>query len=284
MEAALVVTDRKDLTGLRFFKMTGSGNDFVFLDGRLPANRELETLEVIRRLCERGTGIGADGVVWLLPSDKAAFRMRYRNSDGSIADMCGNASLCSIALSVKLGLTSAHEPFQFESDAGILTGQLRPDGTPQVTLTPVSKLAIPGPPKPAEGEQIGFADSGVPHVVVLVADADRVDLTARGAALRHDSSLGDAGANVNFLSPMAGGKWRMRTFERGVEGETLACGTGAAASAAVLKAWGRTGPETVIETTSGLDVLVSIHEKDGITTPSLAGEGRLVYEGTVDRL
>ena len=280
-----MVADGSDLKGVPFFKMTGSGNDFVFLDGRIEAHRALENPEAITRMCGRGTGVGADGVVWLLPGEgQAAFRMRYRNSDGSIADMCGNASLCSVALSVRLGMAPADRPFQFMSDAGMLTGRVRPDGSPEVNLTPISGLKTQGPPTARNGETIGFADTGVPHVVVLVADADAVDLTGRGGELRHDPSLGSAGANVDFVSPMPGGVWRMRTFERGVEGETLACGTGAVASAALLRAWGKTGDETTIETTSGKDVLVSIHDSDSVSTPSLAGEGRLVYEGILRNL
>jgi diaminopimelate epimerase len=285
LEAALVVANGEDLAGIPFFKMTGSGNDFVFLDGRVERHRALETPETVARICGRGTGVGADGVVWLMPADGPnAFRMRYRNSDGSIADMCGNASLCSVALSTRLGIAPADRPFQFLTDAGTLTGRVRPDGAPEVTLTPISGLAPEGPPKPRTGERIGFADTGVPHVVVLVDDAEAVDLTGRGRELRHDPSLGPAGANVDFVSPKAADIWRMRTFERGVEGETLACGTGAVATAALLKAWGLTGSETTIETTSGRTVLVSIRESDRISTPSLAGEGRLVYEGRLQNL
>ena len=285
MEAAVVVADGPDLAGIPFFKMTGSGNDFVFLDGRVARHRDLENPDVIRRLCGRGTGVGADGVVWLLPADApAAFRMRYRNSDGSIADMCGNASLCSVALSVRLGIAPADMSFQFQTDAGMLTGRVRPDGLPEVTLTSISGLRPDGPPPPNPGERIGFADTGVPHLVVLVADADAVNLAARGAELRHHPTVGPAGANVDFVSPNDDGTWRMRTFERGVEGETLACGTGAVATAALLKAWGKAGDQVTIETTSGQEALVAIHESDRISTPSLAGEGRLVYQGVIGAL
>jgi diaminopimelate epimerase len=276
-----VGADRQDLSGVPFFKMTGSGNDFVFLDGRDERVRSLETTEAITRLCARGTGIGADGVVWIFPgAADAAYRMRYRNSDGSLADMCGNASLCSIALAVRLGVAPADRPFGFESDAGRLTGRMRQDGTPEVSLTPIRDLASKAPPKTEPGEQqIGFADSGVPHLVVRVQDATTVDLTRRGQSLRHDPGIGPAGANVNFLSAKPNGVWRMRTYERGVEGETLACGTGAAACGALLTVWGLASGEIPIETTSGLTILVSIHDSNGVSTPSLAGEGRLVFSG-----
>lgn len=279
--------DRADLSRIPFFKMSGSGNDFVFLDGRVERLRALETPDAIRRLCARGTGIGADGVVWLLPaSGGAAFRMRYRNSDGSIADMCGNASLCSVSLSIELGLAPADRPFNFESDAGVLRGRLRPDGLPEVTLTPIQGLEAKARVAPKGDEvRIGYANSGVPHLVVLVPDANQADLMTRGRILRTDPAYAPAGANVDFLSRRgSSGPWRMRTYERGVEGETLACGTGAVASAAVIQAWSSGGDEVAIETTSGRTLLVSLHESGGVSTPSLAGEGRIVFRGETTEL
>jgi diaminopimelate epimerase len=278
----MVGADRADLSRIPFFKMTGSGNDFVFLDGRIERLRALETPDAIRRLCARGTGIGADGVVWLLPpTGDAAFRMRYRNSDGSIADMCGNASLCSVSLSIRLGMAPADRPFAFESDAGLLKGRCRPDGLPEVTLTPIRGLAPEARVSPQGDElRIGYADSGVPHLVVLVPDATKSDLMKRGRALRTDAAYAPDGANVDFVSRRGdSGPWRMRTYERGVEGETLACGTGAAASAALIQRWIPGQGDVSIETTSGRMLLVSLHEADGVSTPSLAGEGRIVFAG-----
>ena len=279
--------DRADLNRIPFFKMSGSGNDFVFLDGRVDRLRALETPDAIRRLCARGTGIGADGVVWLLPATgDAAFRMRYRNSDGSIADMCGNASLCSVSLSIELGLAPAGRPFAFESDAGVLRGRRRPDGLPEVTLTPIQGLEPEARVTPKGDEvRIGYANSGVPHLVVLVPDANRADLMTRGRNLRNDPAYAPAGANVDFLSRQGqSGPWRMRTYERGVEGETLACGTGACAMAPLIHAWHPGGEEIALETTSGLTLLVSLHESGGISTPSLAGEGRIVFSGETTEL
>ncbi len=287
MEAPLVGADGKSLSGVPFTKMSGSGNDFVFFDGRDASLRSLEREDVITRLCARGPGVGADGVVWVLPGENGTvYRMRYRNSDGSIADMCGNASLCSITFAARLGLVRQGVPFEFDSDAGRLRGLIRPDGKPQVTLTAIKGLTGKAAPATEKRElRIGFADSGVPHLVVEVGDAESVDLPARGRALRFSPELAPAGANVNFVSKAKDGRgWRMRTYERGVEGETLACGTGAAATGAVLRSWGSAGDEVVIETTSGRDLLVSIHEDGGVTTPSLSGEGRIVFDGVVTDL
>jgi diaminopimelate epimerase len=286
MEVALVGHDPQGLTGLRFHKMSGSGNDFVFLDGRTERVRALERADVIQQLCARRTGVGADGVVWLLPAQPpAAFRMRYRNSDGSVADICGNAALCSVRLATALGLAPAGDDFRFETDAGTISGRLRPDGIPEVTLTPVQAVnpSVDVPLAPGE-RRVAFANTGVPHLVVEVQDAEAVDLVPRGRDLRQSAAAGPGGANVDFLSRTADGAYRMRTYERGVEGETLACGTGAAACAAVLGVWGLGEPEVSIETTSGRRLLVSIRESAGNSFPALAGEGRIVYAGEIAEL
>ena len=201
--------------------------------------------------------------------------MRYHNSDGSRASMCGNAALCSTRLAVELG---AADPagFAFLSDAGLIGARIR-DGRPQIDLAPVVGLRPDAELGRTGGERrIGYARAGVPHLVVEVADVEAVDLAARGRALRFDPSLAD-GANVNFVAPANGG-WRMRTYERGVEGETLACGTGAVACAAVLSAWGAAGDAVTILTSSGRPLVVGL-PRDVAGRPSLAGEGRIVFRG-----
>jgi diaminopimelate epimerase len=194
--------------------------------------------------------------------------------------MCGNAALCSISLATRLGLAPDHTPFRFWSDAGLLAGRRRADGLPEVGMTAVQGLAATSA-VPIEGAEsrAGTVNTGVPHLVVMVGDADAVNLPTRGQVLRNHAALGPAGANVNFVSPGPGGTWRMRTYERGVEGETLACGTGAVATAALLRAWGATGDLAVIRTSSGLPLEVSFQDHGGQTWPSLAGEGRVVFEG-----
>ena len=267
--------------GRAFFKLCGSGNDFVFFDARQVPAGELASPAVIARLCARATGVGADGVVFLERSDVAAVRMAYYNSDGSRASLCGNATLCTTRLSVVLG---AADPagFMIETDAGLVHARLSCEAPeielqPVATLTPEARgIAIGGTER-----RIGFALAGVPHLVVQVPDADAVDLVGRGRTLRHHSTL-ESGANVNFVSRSANG-WRMRTYERGVEGETLACGTGAVACAAVLRAWGASGPETVLLTSSGRPLRVRAPDAEG-RGPRLMGEGRIVFQGTLGDL
>ena len=271
----------------RFWKMSGSGNDFVFFDARAGGSAELREPAAIAELCDRRRGVGADGVVFLeAPASAAAsFRMAYYNSDGSRASMCGNAALCSTRLGAELGAASGAE-FVFDSDVGPVQARLR-DGLPEVDLAPVRDLVaeLPAVARAPREARIGFALAGVPHVVVLCEDVALVPLPVRGAELRRHATLGAAGANANFVSSDGAGSWRMRTFERGVEGETLACGTGAVASAALLRAWGLAGSEVALTTASGLALRVRLRERaDGALAPSLCGEGRIVFEGSLREL
>jgi diaminopimelate epimerase len=265
--------------GREFFKMCGSGNDFVFFDARSEPAGTLSAAAEIRRLCARATGVGADGVVFLEPSTLGAVRMAYYNSDGTRATLCGNATLCTTSLVVALG---AADPsgFTIETDAGPIRARVRA-GQPEIELPTLGALTADAPGVTAEpGEhRIGYAVAGVPHLVVRVPDAEAVDLPARGRSLRFHPTL-EAGANVNFVSPAGDGRWRMRTYERGVEGETLACGTGAVACAAILAAWSSTvGSAVELITSSGRLVTVTPAADPLAGRPTLAGEGRLVFRG-----
>ena len=264
--------------GRRFFKMTGSGNDFVFFDVRHQPPGELETVSGIRELCAAGTGIGADGVVFVSNDPAADFRIRYYNRDGSIASLCGNASLCSARLASELGIAKGEGDFRFVTDDGVIQARVR-DGLPEIELRPVRDLQPAFPEATGPGERrIGFALVGVPHLVLLVDDVERVEVVGRGRPLRSHAALAD-GANVNFVSRDSTGGWRIRTYERGVEDETLACGTGTVAAAALLAAWGETDAETRIPTRSGRPLIVSFSEREGAPIPSLRGEGRIVFRG-----
>ena len=265
--------------GREFFKLTGSGNDFVFFDARTRPPGELCTPPRIDAICARGTGVGADGVVLLEQSTQASFRIRYFNRDGSLASLCGNASLCSVRLAVELG-AAPPTGFQFETDAGILGGRIR-DGLPEIDLQPVSRVDAGRPdiePEPGGG-RLGFAEAGVPHLVLLCDDVGRIDVVGRGAPLRRHPAL-PHGANVNFLSRQ-GSAWAMRTYERGVEAETLACGTGAVASAILLASWGEAPAAQPIEirTRSGEPLTVTLRRDAESWHPSLRGEGRIVFRG-----
>ena len=265
--------------GRSFYKMTGSGNDFVvFQLGPREESSELETPDAIRLLSSRGTGVGSDGVVFLQPAGRGDIRMRYYNSDGSEAALCGNASLCSTRLAVELGLAQAGG-FMLHTAAGALKARIR-DGLPEVDLEPVTDVrADPSElRREPEEKRLGYACAGVPHVVVELDDIELARVADRGPELRHHPKLKE-GANVNFVARRPDGAWTYRTYERGVEAETLACGTGAVATAILLSEWGESSAETVLWTRSGLPLTVTLRRDGASWLPSLRGEGRIVFEG-----
>jgi diaminopimelate epimerase len=277
---------RPHLAGTAIYKMTGSGNDFVMVDGRhtTPADWSPEDIQAV---CARGTGVGADGLVFVGPgSEPGAIRMIYFNADGSRASMCGNAALCSTRLAVRLGY--AHpDHMSLETDAGTYESRSgAADESAELHLAPVSAPTVPPGVAAAPGEQrLALCTVGVPHLVVLVDDVERVEITTRGKALRSDPSLGPAGANANFISPGTGpADWRMRTYERGVEDETLACGTGAVAAACALAEWGLAEPPVTLHTRSGRRLLVLARKNAGGVYDDvwLRGEARLVLRGVIN--
>jgi diaminopimelate epimerase len=270
-------------SGRTFYKMSGSGNDFVMIDALGQPARDLQSPKVIQAICGRGVGVGADGIVFLEKSWAADFRMVYMNSDGSRADLCGNATLCSVRLAVELGIMPPGE-CHVETDAGVLSARYLPTG-PEFDLQPVSEVKARLPFRPEAGEQwIGYAVAGVPHLVVRVDDVERVDVIGRGRPLRHDGSL-PHGANVNFVSQDGSGSWRIRTYERGVEGETLACGTGAVATAILLAEAGEATDGVSLTTRSGRVLRVRLEERTlSGWHPSLAGEARIVFQGQLGEL
>jgi diaminopimelate epimerase len=266
-----------------FYKMSGSGNDFIVFDARRDPVAAMNDPVVIAALCARGTGVGADGVVFVEPANGAGadFRMTYFNSDGSRAAMCGNAALCVTRLAAYLG-AGKRQGMRVETDSGVLDARMV-GALPEVDLQRVTDVRpeVDGIALEPGDERIGFAMTGVPHLVVLRDSLDGLDVVERGRALRMHPALRPAGANVNFVAPVRGeqGRWAIRTYERGVEGETLACGTGAIASAILLCAWGEAGREVTLVTRSERPVLVRLRRDGQAWFPTLRAEGRLVFTG-----
>jgi diaminopimelate epimerase len=269
---------------MRFYKMTGSGNDFVFVDGREePLERLSEAL--IRSLCDRRTGVGGDGVVSLTPEGAEGARMVYFNADGSRAGMCGNAALCSTRLAAKLGI-APEAGMQLHTDTGVLRTRCVGPGWGAELLLPDFPLpeAIPLVLGPGE-RSIVLGTVGVPHLVVVVNELGEVDVEGRGRELRYHSMFAPGGLNVNFVGPTlhdTEASWRLRTYERGVEAETLACGTGTVAAAFALAQEGRAALPIRIRSWGGNVFSVSGWIEEGrAREPWLCGEGRLVFEGTL---
>ena len=270
------------MRGTLFYKMSGSGNDFVMLDGRSTTTDRWPPSEV-KAICERRTGVGADGLVLLTPSTAGAVRMSYWNSDGSHGALCGNAALCGGRLAVHLELVPAGE-FCLLTDAGVV--RVSSPATGDEAEINLPDFDVPGEFKGTSlkrGERwMTLVDVGVPHLVIRVDDIEAVDVTGRGRSLRFDPSMGPAGANVNFVRPGAGSSdpWLIRTYERGVESETLACGTGTVAAALSLAARGEAGLPMTFRSRGGPELTVrGALDGSRATGIWLGGQGRLVYRG-----
>lgn len=273
-------------TELTFYKMSGSGNDFVVLDGRL-SPPEAWTPRAVAALCDRRQGIGADGLVVLSPAPEGEgqVRMDFWNCDGSPAAMCGNAALCSTRLAVYLSLAQP-EGMWLQTEAGTFLTRCLP-GPGELAELNLPDVVLPGDPPPIAAPGVAAAATlltvGVPHLVVEVPDLEAPGLMERGAVLRHDSGSGPAGANVNFVGQDGpAGAWRLRTYERGVEGETLACGTGAVAAALALAWSGKAVLPLELVSRSGrsLHIRATLSERSA-TGVWLRGEGRMVFKGAM---
>jgi diaminopimelate epimerase len=214
-----------------FVKMSGAGNDFVVIDNR--ALSHALTRDQITAVCDRHFGIGADGVLMVEPADRADidFRMRYYNADGGEAEMCGNGARCFARFVHPLRRADA-ERVRFTTPAGVITGEYVGDEV-RIGLTAPFEIKLGQRADFGWGEMAyHFMNTGVPHTIVYVPDAERAEMVAHGRAIRR-SALFPSGTNVNFVQVTASNLLIVRTYERGVEDETLACGTGVVASALV---------------------------------------------------
>jgi diaminopimelate epimerase len=275
-----------DLAGTPFWKMSGGGNDFVVFDNRrafFPKGRPA----VVPALCARGLGVGADAILLLEPpaGGEADFRMTYYNADGSEAPMCGNGALCIARFAQELGL-SRNGRVAFETGSGLYRAELSAEHPSRVHLAMREPRAMrPSLPEiEARGyAHAGFADTGTPHLVVLVPDVSSVDVATQGPTLRRHALFEPEGLNVNFIAVLGRGELAIRTYERGVEAETLSCGTGATAAAILTHLWGLTEPPVVVHPPGGVDLGVRFERAPAgeITDVWLEGDARLVYRGTL---
>ncbi len=265
---------------LRFTKMNGAGNDFVMIDNRAGEVR-LQPEQIVR-ICDRHRGVGADGILLLEKgSNGADFRMRYYNRDGGEAEMCGNGARCFVRFASKIA--HAPEKISFETPAGLIRGEL--DGESVTLQMSEPKDLLLGIEVIANGakERVHFINSGVPHVVVPVSRVGDVDVRPRGEAIRHHKMFSPAGANVNFIEKRGDRKILVRTYERGVEDETLACGTGVVASALIFAVTEKVdGPISVI-VHSGSELSVGFKRAgDRFTNVTLTGPAEFAFEGTIE--
>jgi diaminopimelate epimerase len=265
---------------LRFTKMNGAGNDFVLLDNRT-GEIKLKP-EQIRLLCDRHRGVGADGVLLVEPAEgRADFRMRYYNADGGEAEMCGNGARCFARFASRV--TGPFDRLRFETVAGLIYAELR-DAIVTVNLSRPTDLRLNQKLEVA-GERLLLhsVNTGVPHAVVFVSELKDTDVVGLGSAIRHHAAFQPKGTNANFVQELEPGSIAIRTYERGVEGETLACGTGISAAALVYsELTDRNGPVRV-RAHGGDQLEVSFRRlKPGFEDVELTGPAEFSFEGTIN--
>jgi diaminopimelate epimerase len=254
-----------------FTKMHGAGNDFIMIEDM--ADRYRFSGGQIARLCSRRRGVGADGLILIRPGETGQFSMRYYNSDGGEADLCGNGARCAAAFAFETGI--AGRAMSFETRAGIVSAEMVEEGV-RVSIGEVRSLAL-GMRIAATDRPVHYGVCGVPHAVIVVDDvnaASPAEFARFAAPVRRDPAFGEAGANVDIVEVIGRGRCAYRTYERGVEDETEACGTGAVVIAAVLAHLGLAEPPVRCET-RGKDTLVVDLEK------TAAGAARCVLTGPV---
>ena len=270
---------------LHFYKMTGAGNDFVMVDNRSLALSDVLTRKNIEALCDRRFGIGGDGLIAVEPAQgEGDVRMRYYNSDGGEAEMCGNGARCFTAF-VHFLTGGQLASLRFETMAGVVHGHMNADGTVTVQLTTPKDMKLHALPAtdtvPAE---VHFINTGVPHAVAYLDDVADIDIRKMGAFLRYHEAFAPAGTNANFACVLAPQHLRLRTYERGVEDETLACGTGMTATA-LLHAVLTGAPSPIsLDVAGGVTLSVAFervgdHEFRNVT---LTGPAVRVFEGDVE--
>jgi diaminopimelate epimerase len=266
---------------LEFTKMNGAGNDFVLIDNR--ARRIKLSRQQVVRLCDRHRGAGADGVVLLVPpvSDQAEWAWEFYNSDGSTGEMCGNGARCFARFVQKL--TGVKEGFAFETEAGIISASFHGKRV-TVSLTEPRALQLNLQlPLSGGSERVHSINTGVPHAVVFVPDADRARVLQLGPEIRRHPHFGPKGTNVNFVQRIGPNLIRVRTFERGVEGETLACGTGVTAAALVSARLHGIPSPVKVQVQGGEQLEVSFEEDQGaFANVRLTGPAEFVFEGKIE--
>jgi diaminopimelate epimerase len=266
---------------MTFTKMNGAGNDFVVVDNR-QGSIELSPA-LVARLCDRHRGVGADGVLAVEISQAGGdFRMRYYNADGGEADMCGNGARCFARFAARL-LPVPPETLSFETPAGLIRAEFS-GNLVTITMSDPHDLREPSELEVAGlgASRVHFLNTGVPHAVVFVEDVEAVDISTAGASLRRNLAFAPKGANANFAQVLSPGHLVLRTFERGVEGETLACGTGVCASALLHHLSTGAASPVSVRVRGGETLEVGFESSGTLQNVTLKGPADFVFEGEIE--
>ncbi|OOG78819.1 diaminopimelate epimerase [Flavobacterium sp. A45] len=257
---------------LEFYKYQGAGNDFVMIDNRSGFFPK-ENTQLVAHLCDRRFGIGGDGLILLENDSDTDFKMVYYNSDGNQSSMCGNGGRCLVAFAKDLEVIE--DKTTFIATDGLHHASFEDNGLVSLQMIDVPTIAIKN--------DHSFLNTGSPHHVQMVEDLEHYNIKEEGAAIRYGELYGAAGSNINFVKKIDDTTFRLRTYERGVEDETLACGTGATAVAIAMNATGQTNATAINVNVEGGKLVVSFDKgENGFTNVFLKGPAEFVFKGTIE--
>jgi diaminopimelate epimerase len=254
-----------------FYKYQGTGNDFVMIDNRSEFFPK-EDVKLINHLCDRRFGIGGDGLILLENDATTDFKMVYYNSDGNQSSMCGNGGRCLVAFAKQIEVIKNQTTFM--AIDGLHHASISEDGLVSLQMKDVDTIKV--------ASDYVFMDTGSPHHVALVDDLKNYNIKEEGAKIRYGSLYGTAGSNVNFVNQITDEIFALRTYERGVEDETLACGTGATAVAIAMNKLGKTNSNVIQLEVEGGKLEVSFNKnEEKYTNVFLKGSAQFVFKGTI---
>jgi diaminopimelate epimerase len=268
----------KKMKKLTFFKMSGSGNDFIIIDNRNGVVDESDLPSFIINVCRRKMSVGADGLILIENSESADFKWHFYNADGGRAEMCGNGARCAARFAYLNKI--AGSDMSFVTDAGTVHACVKRDRV-KVKMTDPSDFNQDYTIKLKDGSLIvSSVNTGVPHVVVTTDSIEEADVVGLGREIRLHKKYAPAGTNVNFITKVKNGAFFIRTYERGVEDETLACGTGSIASALITALKHKTVSPLNVVTRSGVILTVYFKNDNGrFYDIYLEGDARVIYKG-----
>ncbi len=262
--------------------MQAEGNDFIIIDNRRDKIKKRGIEDFVRKVCKRRFSVGADGLIFIVPSRKADFKWHYYNPDGSEVEMCGNGSRCAARFAYLNKIAPAK--LSFETIAGIIKAKIKGSRV-KVELTKPHSLRL-GFKIPINGKKydVNFLNTGVPHVVYFSDDLDKLDVIGIGRKTRYHELFGPSGTNVNFVKILGPHSLSIRTYERGVEDETLACGTGSVAASLIAGSLGKVKSPVFVKTIGGKTLKVYFRWNGReFSDVFLEGEARFVYTGELTK-
>jgi diaminopimelate epimerase len=266
---------------VQFTKMSGSGNDFIIIDNRVPVMDDDKKRDFVRRVCDRRMSIGADGVIFVENSEKADIKWDFYNDDGSTPDMCGNGGRCVARYAVEKKIAPAE--LTLETLAGIIGAKVDAANVRIKLTSPENLQQDIAVTLNGAQYQIDCLNTGVPHAIIYSDNIEDVNVKEAGHGIRFHKAFAPAGTNVNFVQKVGDRALKIRTYERGVEDETLACGTGVVASALLSCYKNLVQPPVEVETRGGDILKVDFELPNGegglVADVYLEGPTRIAFEG-----